>query len=132
MIDIKTFAVKKAAAKTSPYVYYGSSGGGFGNNTSSNVAGKIEGHYLWGQYFDATQDITGDLTSNGKLTSQRLKFVDGTGNTLTLQDFTASTASIISLSSTTINNEGNIYNKGDITNHGNINNLGKITTDKLL
>ena len=131
MIDIKTFAVKKAAAKTSPYVYYGSSGGGFGNNTSSNVAGKIEGHYLWGQYFDATQDINGDLTSNGKITSQRLKFVDGTGNTLTLQDFTASTASIISISSTTINNEGDIYNQGDITNHGNINNLGKITTDKL-
>ena len=131
MIDIKTFAVKKAAAKTSPYVYYGSSGGGFGNNTSSNVAGKIEGHYLWGQFFDATQDINGDLTSNGKITSQRLKFVDGTGNTLTLQDFTASTASIISISSTTINNEGDIYNKGDITNHGNINNLGKIKTDKL-
>ena len=131
MIDIKTFAVKKAAAKTSPYVYYGSSGGGFGNNTSSNVAGKIEGHYLWGQYFDATQDINGDLTSNGKITSQRLKFVDGTGNTLTIQDFTASTASIISISSTTINNEGDIFNKGDITNHGNINNLGKITTDKL-
>ena len=57
MIDIKTFAVKKAAAKTSQYVYYGSSGGGFGNNTSSNVAGKIEGHYLWGQFFDGTQDI---------------------------------------------------------------------------
>ena len=131
MIDIKTFAVKKAAAKTSPYVYYGSSGGGFGNNTSSNVAGKIEGHYLWGQYFDATQDITGDLTSNGKITSQRLKFVDGTGNTLTLQDFTASTASIISLSSTTINNEGDIFNQGDITNHGDINNLGKITTNQL-
>ena len=131
MIDIKTFAVKKAAAKTSPYVYYGSSGGGFGNNTSSNVAGKIEGHYLWGQYFDATQDITGDLTSNGQITSQRLKFVDGTGNTLTLQDFTASTAYIISLSSTTINNEGDIYNQGNITNHGDINNLGKITTDQL-
>lgn len=143
MIDIKTFAVKKAAAKTSPYVYYGASGGGFGNNTSSNVAGKIEGHYLWGQYFDATQDINGDLTSNGKITSQRLKFIDGTGNTLTIQDFTASTASIISISSTTINNEGDIFNggsienKGDffndgnITNKGNINNLGKITTDKL-
>lgn len=131
MIDIKTFAVKKAAAKTSPYVYYGASGGGFGNNTSSNVAGKIEGHYLWGQYFDATQDITGDLTSNGKITSQRIKFVDGTGNTLTLQDFTASTASIISLSSTTINNEGDIFNQGDITNHGDINNLGKITTNQL-
>ena len=131
MIDIKTFAVKKAAAKTSPYVYYGSSGGGFGNNTSSNVAGKIEGHYLWGQYFDATQDINGDLTSNGKITCQRLKFVDGTGNTLTLQDFTASTASVISLSSTTINNEGDIYNKGDITNHGDINNLGKIKTNQL-
>lgn len=143
MIDIKTFAVKKAAAKTSPYVYYGSSGGGFGNNTSSNVAGKIEGHYLWGQYFDATQDINGDLTSNGKITSQRLKFIDGTGNTLTLQDFTASTASIISISSTTINNSGNFFNDGDITNKGDffndgditnkgdINNLGKITTDKL-
>lgn len=131
MIDIKTFAVKKAAAKTSPYVYYGSSGGGFGNNTSSNVAGKIEGHYLWGQYFDATQDINGDLTSNGKITSQRLKFIDGTGNTLTLQDFTASTASIISLSSTTINNSGNFFNDGDITNKGDINNLGKITTNQL-
>ncbi len=131
MIDIKTFAVKKAAAKTSPYVYYGSSGGGFGNNTSSNVAGKIEGHYLWGQYFDATQDINGDLTSNGKITCQRLKFVDGTGNTLTLQDFTASTASIISISSTTINNSGNFFNDGDITNKGDINNLGKITTDQI-
>lgn len=129
MINIKTYAVTKAAAKDGNYIYYGGSGGGFAGSTST--ASKIEPHYLWGQLFDGTQDIDGDFTSTGTVKTKKLIFVNGTGSTLQLDDFKSSSGNIISLSSTTINNSGNFFNDGDITNHGNINNLGKITTDKL-
>lgn len=129
MINIKTYAVTKAAAKDGNYIYYGGSGGGFAGSTST--ASKIEPHYLWGQLFDGTQDIDGDFTSTGTVKTKKLIFVNGTGSTLQLDDFKSSSGNIISLSSTTINNSGNFFNGGDITNKGNINNLGKITTDQI-
>lgn len=129
MINIKTYAVTKAAAKDGNYIYYGGSGGGFAGSTST--ASKIEPHYLWGQLFDGTQDIDGDFISTGTVKTKKLIFVNGTGSTLQLDDFKSSSGNIISLSSTTINNSGNFFNDGDITNKGNINNLGKITTNQL-
>lgn len=129
MINIKTYAVTKAAAKDGNYIYYGGSGGGFAGSTST--ASKIEPHYLWGQLFDGTQDIDGDFTSTGTVKTKKLIFVNGTGSTLQLDDFKSSSGNIISLSSTTINNSGNFFNDGDITNKGNINNLGKIKTNQL-
>ena len=153
MINIKTYAVTKAAAKDGNYIYYGGSGGGFAGSTST--ASKIEPHYLWGQLFDGTQDIDGDFTSTGTVKTKKLIFVNGTGSTLQLDDFKSTSGNIISLSSTTINNSGNFlnggsiknkgdffndgsienkgdfFNDGDITNKGDINNLGKITTDQI-
>ena len=141
MINIKTYAVTKAAAKDGNYIYYGGSGGGFAGSTST--ASKIEPHYLWGQLFDGTQDIDGDFISTGTVKTKKLIFVNGTGSTLQLDDFKSTSGNIISLSSTTINNSGNFlnggsienkgdfFNDGDITNKGDINNLGKITTDQI-
>ena len=153
MINIKTYAVTKAAAKDGNYIYYGGSGGGFAGSTST--ASKIEPHYLWGQLFDGTQDIDGDFISTGTVKTKKLIFVNGTGSTLQLDDFKSTSGNIISLSSTTINNsgnffndgsienkgdffndgsienKGNFFNDGDITNKGDINNLGKITTDQI-
>ena len=129
MIKIKTYAVTKAAAKDGNYIYYGGSGGGFAGSTST--AGKIEPHYLWGQLFDGTQDIDGDFISTGTVKTKKLIFVNGTGSTLQLDDFKSTSGNIISLSSTTINNSGNLFNDGDITNKGDINNLGKIKTNQL-
>lgn len=141
MINIKTYAVTKAAAKGGNYIYYGGSGGGFAGSTST--ATQIQPHYLWGQLFDGTQDIDGDFTSTGTVKTKKLIFVNGTGSTLQLDDFKSSSGNIISLSSTTINNTGNFFNggsiknkgdffnDGDITNKGDINNLGKITTDQI-
>lgn len=141
MINIKTYAVTKAAAKDGNYIYYGGSGGGFAGSTST--ASKIEPHYLWGQLFDGTQDIDGDFISTGTVKTKKLIFVNGTGSTLQLDDFKSTSGNIISLSSTTINNSGNffnggsiknkgdLFNDGDITNKGDINNLGKITTDQI-
>lgn len=48
------------------------------NSTTNNSGGNsnnFEPHYLWGQYFDDTEDIDGDLISNG--TIQGLKGIFG-------------------------------------------------------
>lgn len=37
------------------------------NVTPSSDGYQFEPHYLWGQYFDDTEDIDGDLTSNGTI-----------------------------------------------------------------
>lgn len=44
----------------------GSGGGGGNYNVILHRTG-IEGHYLWGRYFDATQDINGDLEGVGNI-----------------------------------------------------------------
>lgn len=45
------------------------SGGGGGNYSVRLFKTGIEGHYLWGRYFDATQDISGDLEGVGSITA---------------------------------------------------------------
>ena len=45
------------------------------NNSGGNSSNNFEPHYLWGQYFDDTEDIDGDLISNG--TIQGLKGIFG-------------------------------------------------------
>ena len=37
------------------------------NNSGGNSGNNFEPHYLWGQYFDDTEDIDGDLISNGTI-----------------------------------------------------------------
>ena len=45
------------------------------NNSGGNSGNNFEPHFLWGQYFDDTEDIDGDLISNG--TIQGLKGIFG-------------------------------------------------------
>ena len=70
MIDIKTIAVPKKNAN----------GGGttiINNISGGGAGGSFEPHYLWGQYFDDTQDINGDLTSNGTIKGQTINAANG-------------------------------------------------------
>lgn len=60
MIDIKTYSAPKGN---------GESNGGTSNTIIINNGDsyEFEPHNLWGQYFDDTEDIDGDLTSNGTI-----------------------------------------------------------------
>ena len=69
MIDIKTFAVPKEGTTTK---YISSE---FGNESSTPV-NPFEPHYLWGQYFDDTQDIDGDMTVNGVISADKLRTIN--------------------------------------------------------
>lgn len=69
MIQIDSFARKK---KTSTSSSTGSSGTGFANtspSTSSQWTGELETHYFWGQPYNGTQDVEGDLTGVGGITA---------------------------------------------------------------
>lgn len=66
MIDIKLFAKQKDISNNP----VAQNTGGYGG--ANNIATSIDGHLLWGQYFNGTQDITGDLISNGKITCNSL------------------------------------------------------------
>ena len=62
MINTKIIAATKKSAT-----------GGSGNTYVTVNGSGFEGHYLWGQWFDDTQDIDGDLTSNGKIQSETIE-----------------------------------------------------------
>lgn len=69
MIQIDSFARKK---KTSTSSSTGSSGTGFANtspSSSSQWTGELETHYFWGQPYNGTQDVEGDLTGVGGVTA---------------------------------------------------------------
>jgi len=67
MINVTSRAVNKDNGKSNT----SGNGSGYVNNvTTYNTISNIQGHYLWGNLFDATQDINGDITSTGKVTSQ--------------------------------------------------------------
>lgn len=61
MININTTIRNQGAGSGN-----GSGGGGGNYNVILHRTG-IEGHYLWGRYFDATQDINGDLEGVGNI-----------------------------------------------------------------
>lgn len=58
-------------------------GGGSSSSSSSSGGFTFEPHYLWGQYFDDTQDISGDLTGVGSITASGVINASG----ITLSDF---------------------------------------------
>jgi len=62
MINTKIIAATKTSAT-----------GGSGNTYVTVNGSGFEGHYLWGQWFDDTQDIDGDLTSSGKIQSETIE-----------------------------------------------------------
>lgn len=93
MIKISTYA------KPKPNAVKGSAGGGFSNITNNN--GNLEPHYLWGNLFDGTQDVNGDIdASNSSI------------NAKTLQAISAYLDNVISKN---IENEGNLNVSGDTT-----------------
>ena len=61
MIKIDSFIVNKGSNSSSS----SSNGGGFANTIT--VQKKLETHKLWGQEFDGTQDVDGDMTINGNV-----------------------------------------------------------------
>ena len=116
MIKISTYAKpKKNAVKGST--------GGF-SNTTVNYNGNLEPHYLWGNLFDGTSDINGDIDASNSLIKAN------TINTKTLQAISAYLDNIISKN---IGNEGNLNVSGDTTLKnttidGNLNVSGDTTT----
>ena len=67
MINVTSRAVNKDNGKSNA----SGNGSGYVNNVTASITEtNIQGHYLWGNLFDATQDINGDITSTGKVTSQ--------------------------------------------------------------
>ena len=86
MIDIKSYAKQKDNV-----IDYLSSSKGFANNTITiNGGGSVnsaQGVYLWGNYHDHTQDINGDLTSNGTVKGNSLSATHGiSGETLDISN----------------------------------------------
>ena len=82
MIDIKTFAVPKEGTVNR---YYAS------NDNSSNNAAPVnafEPHYLWGQYFDDTQDIDGDMKVNGNISADKLTTINLEATNSTIENAT--------------------------------------------
>lgn len=119
MIKISTYA------KPKPNAVKGSAGGGFSNSINNN--GNLEPHYLWGNLFDGTQDVNGDIdASNSSIKANII-------NTKTLQAISAYLDNIISKN---IDNEGNLSVSGETrlkntTIDGNLNVSGDTNTTNI-
>ena len=147
MINIQQIATKKGTDNTAVgNVNINYKGG-------SGVATGIEGHYLWGHYFDATQDIDGDLVGVGNIKGSGSINMDGNihagGNITADGDIYANNANIAgnvttnNVTTQTVNADyaytGNIVNQNNITTHSidaiqaTLQNLiaGRITVDNL-
>lgn len=100
------------------------SGGGnvaiIGGNTAGG-ANAFEPHNLWGQYFDDTKDIDGDMSGVGNITA--------TGDITTDGDVTATTANVTTVNSTTVNNTGTITTGNLSATTGTINTIGADTAN---
>ena len=118
MIKVESFAKAK------------NNGGGSSSNTSSKgyantvIRQNIEGHYLWGQYFDATQDVSGtlkgvgDIEASGDITAKSISTETGkitelesekiTSETVDTKTINADDGFISEISSENITNNGKI------------------------
>ena len=63
-INIKTYSYARIKSGNSGK-FYGGSVSQAATPGGSSTGGQLELHYIWGQAFDGTQDITGDLTLYG-------------------------------------------------------------------
>lgn len=94
MIDIKIYGKKKNTTTTSS-----GGGNGFANyiindNTPSSSADSVNGVWIWGQYHDHTQNITGDLTSNGKVTANTVEAETANIETINTETLNAGDATV--------------------------------------
>lgn len=92
MIRIESFSKTKSKGQ---YNSGGSGGGGF----TTTVKTELEPHLLWGQAFDGTNDVDGDMTTNGSVYAKKTVSGD-TGN---FNNLSAITATTTTLSATTAN-----------------------------
>lgn len=65
MIEIISYSKKKNTSNTTGT---GNSSGG-GTMTNKNGVGKLEQHLLWGQPFDGTEDVKGDMVGVGNMSA---------------------------------------------------------------
>ena len=102
MINIASYAKAKSSGN-------GGTGGGSYSSTI-NYYGKLSPHYLWGNLFDGSQDITGDIdASQADITAK---------NVIVKNELDAKVADIIKayvdyLYAKDIENEGNLSVSGD-------------------
>lgn len=121
MIKVESFAKAK------------NNGNGSGASSSSSkgyantvIRQNIEGHYLWGQYFDATQDVSGtlkgvgDIEASGDITGKSITTETGSITELTSEKITSET-----VNTKTINADDGFI--AEISSE-NISNNGKITS----
>ena len=92
MIRIESFSKTKSKGQ---YNGGGSSGGGF----TTTVKTELEPHLLWGQAFDGTNDVDGDMTTNGSVYAKKTV----SGDTGSFNNLSATTANAETLSATTAN-----------------------------
>lgn len=92
MIRIESFSKTKSKGQ---YNGGGSSGGGF----TTTVKTELEPHLLWGQAFDGTNDVDGDMTTNGSVYSKNTV----SGDTGSFNNLSATTSNAETLSATTAN-----------------------------
>ena len=59
-------------ATNSNFSVGGSSNTSNSSSSSEAIGNTFEPHYLWGQYFDDTEDISGDLTCDGTITAEQV------------------------------------------------------------
>lgn len=129
MIKIDSFIKKNGSNSSSS----SNGGGGFANGATTNtttVQKELETHKIWGQPFNGTQDVDGDITVNGN--------VNASGNV------TATIGAITNIESENITNLGTLTTdtvgattingvNADISNQLNVNDILSIgiTTDYL-
>lgn len=94
MIRIESFSKTKSKGQ---YNSGGSGGGGF----TTTVKTELEPHLLWGQAFDGTNDVDGDMTTNGSVYAKKTV----SGDTGSFNNLSATTATTTTLSAATANAE---------------------------
>ena len=107
-----------------------------GDGSSSSADGSsttntFEPHYLWGQYFDDTADIYGDMTGVGDITATGDITTQGdvSATNVSASGITATTANITTVNSTTVNNSGTVATANLTATTGTINTIGATTAN---
>lgn len=143
MIQIESFARKK---KTSTSTSSGSSSStGFANtspSTSSQWTGELETHYFWGQPYNGTQDVEGDLSGVGGITATGNISTEGeisangnitTNDSVSCEGLTVTdSATINDIVSTSIDSDYIHSDTGSIDEFGSLTaNITELTVDQL-
>lgn len=68
MIEIVSYSKKKNTSNTTGT----SNSSGGGTMTNKNGVGKLEQHQLWGQPFDGTEDVKGDMVGVGNISANNI------------------------------------------------------------